>query len=329
VDRADIEDAARRIRGHVRRTPLQLVDPGNDWLPAGGVLKLELLQHTGTFKPRGAFNRILSARDSGELDPEVGVVVASGGNAGLANAYAAAVIGVPATVFVPTTVPPTKLRLLHEYGATVVASGTEYADAYEAARVRVGETGAVYCHAYDQVEICAGAGTLGLELLEQLTEVVRGVDSVLVAVGGGGLISGVATAVAETLRVVGVEPVTAPTLHEALAAGEPVDVAVSGVAADSLGARRLGSIAWDVARRTGLTSVLVEDAAILEARRQVWDRYRIVLEPGAAAPVAALTSGAYRPADGERVAVVLCGANTDPSDLMLMGPDRARSGPQG
>jgi threonine dehydratase len=316
LDRADVEKAAERIAGHVRRTPLQLVEPGDDWLPAGGCLKLELLQHTGTFKPRGAFNRILSAQESGTLDPDVGIVVASGGNAGLANAYAAAAVGVPATVFVPTIASATKVRRLHEYGATVVARGTEYAEAHEAAMEHLAETGALYCHAYDQPEICAGAGTLGLELLDQLADVSREVDTILLAVGGGGLMAGVATAVEGTARVVGVEPVTAPTLHAALAAGRPVDVAVSGVAADSLGARRVGSIAWAVARRTGARSVLVTDDAILEARRALWERYRLVVETGAAAPVAALLSGAYRPERGERVAVVLCGANTDPSDLV-------------
>jgi threonine dehydratase len=173
----------------------------------------------------------------------------------------------------------------------------------------------VYCHAYDQPEVCAGAGTLGLELLEQVADAGGAVDTVLVAVGGGGLMAGVATAVAGRARVVGVEPTGAPTLHAALAAGAPVDVEVSGVAADSLGARRLGANAWDVAQRTGVGSVLVDDAALVDARRQVWDRYRVVVETGAAAPMAALLSGAYVPADGERVAVVLCGANTDPSDL--------------
>jgi threonine dehydratase len=319
VDRDDVEAAAQRIAGHVRRTPIQLVDPGDPWLPGGGVLKLELLQHTGTFKPRGAFNRILSAKERGELDPAVGIVVASGGNAGLANAYAAAAVGVPATVFVPTTASPTKLRRLHDYGATVVLRGTEYADAHEAAVERVAETGAVYCHAYDQPEIAAGAGTLGVELRDQLDRAGRQVDTVLLAVGGGGLMSGVATAFAGTARVVAVEPVNAPTLHEALAAGGPVDVAVSGVAADSLGARRLGSIAWEVAQRADLVSVLVDDDAILDARWQTWERYRLVLEAGAAATVAALLSGAYEPAPGERVAVVLCGANTDPSDLAAPG----------
>jgi threonine dehydratase len=315
LERAEIEDAARRIRGHVRRTPVQVVDPGDDWLPSGGWLKLELLQHTGTFKPRGAFNRILSARERGELDPAIGIVVASGGNAGLANAFAARAVGVPATVFVPTSSSPTKLRRLEEYGATVVAGGNEYADAYDAAMEHVAQTGAVYCHAYDQPAVCAGAGTLGLELLEQVAGEGGEVDTVVVAVGGGGLMAGVATAVDGHARVVGVEPREAMTLHAALEAGEPVDVTVSGVAADSLGARRLGSIAWEVARRTAVVSVVVDDADLVEARRRLWDRYRVVVEAGAAAPVAALTSGAYRPAEGERVGIVLCGANTDPADL--------------
>jgi threonine dehydratase len=315
VDLADLVDAERRIRPHVRRTPVQVVEPGDPWLPAGGCLKLELLQHTGTFKARGAFNRLLAARERGELDPEVGIVVASGGNAGLANAYAAAAVGVPATVFVPATVPPAKLRRLQEYGALVEVRGQEYAEAAEGAREHGERTGAVLCHAYDQPEICAGAGTLGLELLEQLDLLGREVDTVLVAVGGGGLMAGVATAVAGRAAVVGVEPTTAPTLDRALAAGEPVDVSVSGVAADSLGARRLGEIAWGAAIRHGVAGVLVDDDAILAARRATWDRYRLVLEAGAAVPVAALLSGAYRPAAGERVAVVLCGANTDPADL--------------
>ena len=315
MDLADLMEAERRIRPHVRRTPLQVVEPGDPWLPAGGCLKLELLQHTGTFKARGAFSRILAARERGELDPQVGIVVASGGNAGLANAYAAAAVGVPATVFVPATATAAKLRRLREYGALVEVRGQEYAEAAEGAMAHVERTGAVLCHAYDQPEICAGAGTLGLELLEQLDLLGQEVDTVLVAVGGGGLMAGVATAVAGRASVVGVEPATAPTLGRALAAGEPVDVTVSGVAADSLGARRLGSIAWDVASRCGVTGVLVDDDAILAARRATWDRYRLVLEAGAAVPVAALLSGAYRPAAGERVAVVLCGANTDPADL--------------
>jgi threonine dehydratase len=315
VDRADVVEAFDRIRARVRRTPVHEVEAGDDWLPWGGCLKLEQLQHTGTFKARGAFNRILSAAEHGDLDPEVGIVVASGGNAGLANAYAARSLGVPAMVFVPGIASPTKLRRLQAYGATIVRRGNEYAEAFEAAMDHVASTGAVYCHAYDQPEICAGAGTLGLELLDQLDVAGRHVDTVLVAVGGGGLMSGVAVAVEGRARVVGVEPTRAPTLTAALDAGVPVDVAVSGIAADSLGARRIGSIAWEVASRVGVGSVLVDDEAIAAARLQLWDRYRLVVEAGAAAPVAALASGAYRPEAGERIAVVLCGANTDPSDL--------------
>jgi threonine dehydratase len=315
VDRSDIDAASGRIRGWVRRTPVHLIDPGDDWLPSGGVFKLELLQHTGTFKARGAFNRILVAADSGELDSQVGIVVASGGNAGLANAYAASRLGVPATVFVPETISPIKLNRLSDYGARVVKAGTEYAEAFDAATAHVERTGAVYCHAYDQPEVCAGAGTMAVELLDQLDAVGAHVDTVLVAVGGGGLLAGVLTAVDGRLRVVGVEPALAPTLHVALEHGGPLDVAVGGIAADSLGARRLGAIAWDVVERIGVTSILVDDDAIAHARRQLWSRYRVVVETGAAATVAALVSGAYQPETNERIAVVLCGANTDPSDL--------------
>ena len=299
----DVEGAAARIAGRVRRTPVSEVD--------GGWFKLELTQHTGTFKARGAINRVLSAQEAGGLDPEVGIAVASGGNAGLANAWAARAVGVPATVFVPSIASPAKLDRLTAYGAKVVVAGDEYAHAQEAVLEHVARSGAVLCHAYDQPEICAGAGTLGLELVEQCPDG----DTVLLAVGGGGLMAGVATAVGDRARVVGVEPQLAPTLHEALAAWEPVDVPVSGVAADSLGARRLGEIGWAVAQREGVASVLVTDEAIVEARRWLWREHRLVVEAGAAAPVAALRSGAYRAEEGERVVVVLCGANTDPSDL--------------
>ena len=305
----DVEAARERIAGRVRRTPL--LDVG-DAFGGAGWFKLELLQHTGTFKARGAFNRILGATEDGSLDPRVGVVVASGGNAGLANAYAARELGVPATVFVPETAPAVKVDKLRTYGAEVVLRGSEYAAAYDAAIAHAAATGAVYCHAYDQPAIAAGAGTLGLEVLEDLAGAV---DTVVVAVGGGGLMAGVAAATEGRARVVGVEPTTIPTLHTALAEGGPTDVGVSGVAADSLGARRLGDIAHAVAVRTGVRSVLVDDADIVEARRLLWDSYRLVVEHGAAAALAALTSGAYRPATDERVVVVLCGANTDPATL--------------
>lgn len=309
ITRADVEDAAQRTAGLTRLTPVLPADrgafQGDVWF------KCEFMQHTGTFKARGALNRILACKERGELKPDAGVVVASGGNAGLANAYTAARLGVPATVFVPAAAPPVKVQKLKAIGATVIQGGAEYAEAYQSAVAHARETGAVYCHAYDQPEIAAGAGTAGTELLKQ----VSGVDTVLVAVGGGGLMAGVAAAVEGSAQVVGVEPENAPTLYRALAAGEPVDVAVSGVAADSLGARSIGDIGFSVAVRTGVESVLVSDADIITARALLWNEYRVMVEHGAAAAYAALTSGVYVPKPGARVAVVLCGANTDPATL--------------
>jgi threonine dehydratase len=310
ITRSDVEAAATRIAGWVRQTPVAEIDPGA-YAPAGAVwLKLEFMQHTGSFKPRGAFNRILAAAEAGELPPE-GVIAASGGNAGAAVAYAARMLNVPAEVYVPTTTPAVKIDKLRTLGATVEQHGGEYAEAYEAATKRAGDTGALFCHAYDQPEICAGQGTLALELLDQAGEL----DTVVLAVGGGGLMAGIATALENHADVVAVEPETIPTLHAALAAGTPVDIEVSGIATDSLGARRVGTIAYDVATRTGVRSVLVTDEAIIKARRSLWDHHRVVVEHGTAAAFAALTSGAYRPAAGERLAILLCGANTNPADL--------------
>ncbi|MBT8160761.1 MULTISPECIES: threonine/serine dehydratase [Arthrobacter] len=309
ITRADVDEAAARIAGRVRRTPVFEADTGT--VPGLLWFKCEFMQHTGTFKARGAFNRVLAARERGELKDDVGIVVASGGNAGLANAYAAAHVGVPATVFVPETAPAVKVKKLRDIGATVVQHGAEYAEAFEAALAYAEETGAVYCHAYDQPEIAAGAGTVGSELLEQLD----GIDTVVVAVGGGGLMAGIAAAVEGHATVVGVEPDNAPTLYSAMAAGAPVDVAVSGIAADSLGARQIGRIGFAVAVRTGVRPVLVSDDDIAAARSLLWEQYRIVVEHGAATAFAALNSGAYVPAEGERVAVILCGANTDPATV--------------
>jgi threonine dehydratase len=314
----DVEAARTRIAGHVRRTPVTVLGVG-DLLPGLEVsLKLEQLQHTGSFKARGALNRVLSAAERGELGP-AGVVAASGGNAGLAVAYAAARQGVAARVYVPTTAPAVKVARLRELGAEVVQVGDRYALAYEAAVADAHEVGALFCHAYDQPEICAGQGTLALELHEQLD---GNVDTVLVAVGGGGLMAGVAAALEGRARVVGVEPSTVPTFAAAVTAGEPVDVPVSGVAADSLGATRLGDLAWEVAGRTGIRSVVVTDDDVIHARRLLWERLRLVVEHGGATAVAALLSGAYRPEGDERVAAVLCGANTAPDDLMPEAPSR-------
>lgn len=310
LTRSDVDAAASRLRGRVRRTPVLQAGSG-EFGDAEVWFKLEQLQHTGSFKARGVFNRLLSATENGGT-PEAGVVAASGGNAGLAIAHAAATQDVPVRVYVPETAPPVKLAKLADLGATVVTVGERYADAYRAAVEHTAETGALFCHAYDQLDVCAGQGTLGRELLDQTG---GDVDTILVAVGGGGLMAGIAAATEGEADVVGVEPATIPTLHSALHAGEPVDVDVSGVAADALGASRIGGIAHEVAERVGVTSVLVDDTDIVAARSRLWTRYRIVVEHGTAAAYAALLAGAYRPRPGERVAVVLCGGNTDPSDL--------------
>lgn len=303
----DVAVAAQRIAPRIRRTPvIPEATGGPHWL------KLEYLQHTGSFKARGAYNHLLTAAAAGILPGEAGVVAASGGNAGLAFAYAAGQLGVPAEVFVPQTAPAVKVHRLRALGATVVQHGTEYEQAYQAAREREAETGALFCHPYDQPAVVAGQGTLGIELAEELDDEF---DTVLVAVGGGGLLAGLAIALAGTATVVGVEPFAAATLYAALEAGGPVDVPVGGVAADSLGARRIGEIAYRAATRHEVGTALVTDDAILAARQLLWDQWRIAVEPGAAAALAALNSGAYLPELDERVVVVLCGANTDPSDL--------------
>jgi len=303
VSLGEVQAAAERIAGRVRRTPVIQVAPGL-------AFKLELLQHTGSFKPRGAFNRLLTAKENGELTGQ-GLVAASGGNAGLAAAYAARELGVPARIFVPVTTPAPKLAKLRILGAEVEQVGNEYAEAYQAALQARDESGALLLHAYDQPEVVAGQGTIGLELLEQAGMF----DTVLVAVGGGGLIAGIATAIGDNARVIGVEPELAPTLHRALEAGQPVDGSVGGVAADSLGARRLGDIAFTATRDHDVRSLLVDDDAIVAARNELWRDHHLAVEHGAAAAYAALASGVYKPAGGERVVVVVCGANTDPTTL--------------
>ncbi|MEV4244797.1 threonine/serine dehydratase [Streptosporangium canum] len=301
VSVGDVREAAERIAGYVRRTPVMEVSPGL-------LLKLEGTQHSGSFKVRGGFNRVLTA---GEL-PEAGVIAASGGNHGLAVAYVARTLGVRAEIFVPTVSSPVKVAGLRALGARVTQTGAVYAEAYEASAKRAAESGALAIHAYDQAEVVAGQGTVGLEVLEQ----TGGVDTVLVAVGGGGLVAGITAAVAGRARVVAVEPELIPTLHRALEAGGPVPVEVSGVGADALGASRIGAIGYAVTAAAGVRSVLVSDEAIVEARREMWRSYRIAAEHAGATAFAALRSGAYTPAPGERVAVVVCGANTDPATLL-------------
>lgn len=309
VTRFDIEEAADRLRGRIRHTPVLDPGPGTFGVPGRLALKLELLQHTGSFKPRGAFNRMLTA----EID-ESGVLAASGGNFGLGVAYAARELGHRAEIFVPETSPAVKIDKIRSYGADVHVVPGYYGDAYAACEERAFETGAAFLHPYDQPTVVAGQGTIGLELADQVPDV----DTVLVAVGGGGLIGGIAAWFASDARIVGVEPERCPTLTAGLAAGEPVDVEVSGIAADSLGAMRAGLIALQIAKAYVDRVVLVPDEAIAEARRALWDEVRLATEPGAAAPVAALLTGAYTPAPGERVAIVVCGANADPSDLTVV-----------
>ncbi|MGW3343903.1 threonine/serine dehydratase [Nonomuraea rubra] len=306
VNHEHVPAAARRIAGHVLRTPVIEVSPGL-WL------KLELLQHTGSFKVRGAFNRMLSA---GEL-PASGVIAASGGNHGLAVAFAARALGVRAEIFVPEVTSPVKVAGLRALGAHITQTGAFYSDAADAAAKRAVETGALAVHAYEQAEVVAGQGTTGLELVEQ----TGGVDTVLVAVGGGGFAAGItlgtesAGSGAGGPRIVCVEPERIPTLHAALRAGEPVQVEVGGVAADALGASKLGGLAFEVLSGPRVESVLVTDEAIVSARHTLWERHRVAAEHAGAAAYAALLSGVYRPAPGERVAVVVCGSNTDPATL--------------
>jgi threonine dehydratase len=300
----DVEAAAQRIAPHVRVTPILPLEPRAFGAAAQLTLKLELMQHTGSFKARGAFNRILSAQV-----PDAGVIAASGGNHGAAVAYAARQLGHVAEIFVPERTPDIKVERLRRYGARVVLSGASYAEAYAASRHRAAQSGALEVHAYDQPEVVAGQGTLGRELEAQAPDL----DTVLVAVGGGGLIAGVAAWYASRVRVVAVEPERCPTLYSAVEAGAPVDVEVSGVAADSLGARCIGRLAFDVAQQHVHSVVLVSDEEIRASQRALWDSLRILAEPGGAAALAGLRSGKYQPAPGERVGVIVCGGNTDPS----------------
>jgi threonine dehydratase len=302
IDRERITATHEVIRPWVRRTPV---------LEAGGadfgltdipiVLKLELLQHAGSFKSRGAFANLLLRKV-----PAAGVVAASGGNHGAAVAYAAMRLGVRAKIFVPTVASPAKIRRIREYGADLVVGGDRYADALAASEAWTAESGAMPVHAYDQPETLLGQGTVGLELEAQ----APALDTVLVAVGGGGLIGGIAAWYAGRVKVVAVEPEGAPTLAQALRAGRPVDAEAGSIAADSLAPRRVGELMFPIARAYVDRVVLVSDAAIRHAQEALWGAARVVAEPGGAAALAALLAGGYAPAPGERVGVVLSGANT-------------------
>ena len=312
VSREEIAAAARRFaQGHqafLHRTPLWKLPGAALGLKCAEVwLKLEHLQVGGSFKARGMLNRLLA-----NTIPASGVIVASGGNAGIATAAAAQALGVKCEVFVPTVSSPMKQAKLRELGAQVVVTGAVYAEALEACLARQKITGALLTHAYDQPEVVAGAGTLAQEIEEQGG---GRPDSVLVSVGGGGLIAGIAAWFGDDARVVALEPELAPTLYKARQAGEPVDVAVSGIAADSLGAKRIGAIAWEVTQRHVKDSLLLPDAAIREAQLWLWKQMKLAVEPAAALGLAALQTGAYRPRADEKVCLVICGANLDPATL--------------
>ena len=306
VTRFDVESAAHLIAPYVRRTPVIDLEAGAFGLEVPITLKLEMLQHTGSFKPRGAFHRMLTA----DIDRS-GVLAASGGNFGLAVAYAARVLGHPAEVFVPSTSPPMKIERIRSYGATVHVVDGFYTEAYAACEERAFDTGAAFLHPYDQPAVVAGQGTIAAEMSEQ----APAVRPAIVAVGGGGLIGGISAWYAGDTAVVGVEPERCATLSTALEAGAPVDVEVGGIAADALGAGRAGVIALAIAQRFVHRVVTVPDEEILRARRMLWEECRLAVEPGAAATLAAIVSGAYRPSPAERVCLVLCGGNADPGDL--------------
>ncbi len=302
IDRAAIARAARRIDPHVRRTPVMEVVT-----PVGALTcKLEMLQVSGSFKARGAFNALLEHLEAGGSRR---VAAASGGNHGIAVATAARELGFTADIFVPGTIPTAKRARLEGLGASVHAVGSEYAHAFEAFESHVAANEVLACHAYDAPATVAGQGTVAREWLAQCPDL----DTLLVAVGGGGLIAGVSAWTAGTPRVVGVETVGCPTLDRALAAGGPVDVEVSGLAADALGARRLGSLAWSILGSGLLAGTcLVDDEAVTAARRYAWREWRLQLEPGGATALAAALSGAYAGPPGERLGVLLCGANAGP-----------------
>jgi threonine dehydratase len=313
ITRAGIETAYRAIAAHVRRTPVIGLLPADLDLPAAAgpvVLKLENLQRAGSFKVRGAFANLLLREV-----PPAGVVAASGGNHGVAVAFAAHRLGVPAAVYVPTISDPAKIERIRSLGATLVVGGDRYADALAAASRWQATSGALGIHAFDQRETLLGQGSVALELTGQAT-----VDTVLVPVGGGGLIGGVAAYLAGSVRVVGVEPTGAPTLATARERGAPADAPAGSIAADALAPRRVGELMFPIAQKHVDSVVLVEDAAIRAAQDALWRSVRLVVEPAAAVGIAALRSGAYRPGPGERVAVIITGANTNPGGLDPAGP---------
>jgi threonine dehydratase len=302
IGREEIARNYELIRPHIRRTPVIEVDAADFGLPSAPLaLKLEFLQHTGSFKTRGAVTNILT-RDV----PPAGVVAASGGNHGVAVAWAARLFQKPARIFVPTVASPAKMERIRGYGADLVVTGERYNDALLASEQWTAESGAMPIHAYEQRETLLGQGSVGLEMEEQAPHI----DTLLVACGGGGLIGGIAAWYAGRVGVVSVEPETAPTLYRAFEAGRPVDAPAGGIAADSLAPRQVGSIMFPIAQQHVERAVLVEDDAIRAAQTALWDVLRVVAEPGGAAAMAALLSGRYQPLPGERLGILICGANT-------------------
>ena len=312
VSRDAVVSTERVIRPYIRRTPIVEAN-GSDFNlePGALVFKLELLQHAGSFKTRGAFTNLLTRRI-----PPAGVVAASGGNHGVAVAYASRRLSVPARIFVPTVASAAKIDRIRAHGAELVVTGERYADALAASEDWIAESGALAIHAYDQIETLFGQGTVGMELEQQDPQL----DTVLVAVGGGGLIGGMAAWFgdadgARRVKVVGVEPETAPTLTWALRAGRPVDSPAGGIAADSLAPRQVGSRMFPIAQRHVSEVVLVPDSAIRDAQIALWTTLRVAAEPGGAAAFAALIARRYIPAAGERVGVLVCGGNTTAVDF--------------
>ena len=304
-----VDAAARRLSPHVRETPLWRLRSADLGLPGDFEIwmKLEQLQVSGSFKARGVFNRLLS-----NLLPRSGVIVASGGNAGIATAFAANALNVRAEVYVPALITPAKRRRLENLGAKIVIGGETYAEAFVACQARQLETAALMTHAYDQLEVVLGASVLAQEIERQAGEAP---DSLLVSVGGGGLIGGIAAWFAQRSRIVALEPELAATLHRSRKAGVPVDVSVGGIAADALGSRRIGDIAWQLARRHVDQSLLLSDDLIRDTQLYMWRALQLAVEPAAALPLAALRGGVVRPRNGERVCLIICGGNVDPASL--------------
>jgi threonine dehydratase len=296
----DIERADERINAFVRRTPIIEHE--------GLILKLELMQHAGSFKPRGAFNRVLSESTT----PESGMIAASGGNHGAALSFVGQSLGIPVEIYMPSTSPAIKRTNIERFGAVVTVIEGYYDDAQREANLRQSCTGALMVHPFDHELTVAGAGTMSLELEEQ----IDGFDTLIVATGGGGFTAGQAAWLRDRRKVVSIEPESSQCLRAAKAAGEPVEVSVSGLAADSLGAKRLGAVPWSIVKDYVDEALVVSDEQIRDAQRALWNDLRLIVEPGGAAAYAAVRSGIYQPESGERVVVVVCGSNADPATII-------------